>query len=284
VAKKKQTIRQALTGGDRDAGVALSRLFRSYGIVTLTDEIIRYLKDGYSSDTITLMLQESPEYKKRFAGNQIREKRGLPVLSPADYLAVESSYKQIMNQAGLPPGFYDQPGDFAKWIGEDVSPTEIQSRVKSAQTLIDSADPGVRSQFDRYYTRGDMVAYALDRKRTAEILERQVRASQIGDAVSDAGIRVDRGMAERIADTGIDAQAARVGGAEAQFRRENLGMLASIEGDVEYGADEAVRDTFLNDSRAADTRRRLASQERARFSGSSGLNETSLSRSRGGAV
>lgn len=282
--KKKQTIRDALTGSDRDAGVALARLFRSYGIVTLTDEIIRYLKDGYSADTITMMLQETTEYKKRFAGNELRKKAGLPVLSPAEYLSVEASYRQIMEQAGLPKGFYDSEGDFSKWIGNDVSPTEIQSRVKSAQQLIESADPGVRDEFERYYTRGDMVAYALDRKRTAEILERQVKAAQIGDAIQDSGLRAPgRALAEQIADTGIDAAGARQGAAEASFRGDTLGMLGAISGES-YDDDDATRDVFLNDAQARKKGRQLASQERGRFSGRSGLNDTSLSRARGGAV
>jgi hypothetical protein len=272
-----------LRGAQRDAIDALTALFKSYGLASLAGDIVNFVREGYSPDAVALQLQETPEYKKRFAGNAAREKKGLPVLSPADYLAVESSYKQIMNQAGLPPRFYDQPNDFANWIGNDVSPTEIQSRVQSAQALIESADAGVRAQFEKYYTRGEMVAYALDRKRTAEILERQVRAAQIGDALEDQALSARRNTAERLAEAGLDAQAARQGGAEARFRQENVGMLASLEEET-YGSEEALEDVFFNDAGAATTRRRLASQERARFTGQSGLNETSLSRARGGQV
>lgn len=278
-----ETIRDALSGGDRDAGIALARLFRSYGIVTLTDEIIKFIKAGYSSDTITLMLQDTKEYKKRFAGNAAREKAGLPVLSPAEYLSVEASYRQVMQEAGVPPRFYDKPEDFAKWIGNDVSPSEIQSRVKSAQKLVEAVDPQVRREFDRYYTRGEMVAYALDRKRTAEILERQVRASEVGANLTRAGVGVDRRTAERIADLGVEAGAQKQGAATAAEYAQGFGMLGAISGE-EYGGTEAVEDVFLNSAEAGGTRRRLASQERGRFSGSTGANETTLTRSRGGNV
>jgi hypothetical protein len=55
--------------------------------------------------------------KRRFAGNQQRRKLGLPVLSPREYLETEAAYRQVMESAGLPRGFYDSPDDFSSWIG-----------------------------------------------------------------------------------------------------------------------------------------------------------------------
>src|SRR5213075_88659 len=97
-----------LKGSELDAYLAVNALFKSYGLESLAPKIFDYVKNGYSGDTISILLQDTKEYKARFAGNEARKKAGLPVLSPADYLATEASYKQIMQQAGLPSGFYDQ--------------------------------------------------------------------------------------------------------------------------------------------------------------------------------
>ncbi len=110
----------------------LRLIFSNYGLDSLAPKITEFIQMGYSPDTVTLKLQETPEYKQRFIGNESRRKAGLPVLNPAEYLSVEASYKKIMRDAELPAGFYDQPDDFGKFIGADVSPTELQERVSIA--------------------------------------------------------------------------------------------------------------------------------------------------------
>ena len=41
-----------------------------------------------------------------------------------EYLATERSYRQIMQEAGVPTGFYDQTSDFTKFLASDISPAE----------------------------------------------------------------------------------------------------------------------------------------------------------------
>lgn len=271
-----------LKGEDRNAFAALVNLFKSYGLESLTDDIYNFVTEGYSADTISILLQETPAYKKRFWGNQKRQEAGLPVLSPKEYLAVESSYRQVMDQAGLPPKFYDSYEDFGQWIANDVSPTEIQSRVKAAQGLVEAVDPEVRRQFEKYYSTGEIVAYALDRKRTTELLERQAAAARIGAAGVGGGFQIGQQTAEQIAELGVEEGAARQGVAQAAQYSEGLGRLGAIYGE-QYSEDDAIEDVFLNDVHAQRTRKRLASQERAQFGGSSGANDQTLRRSRGGA-
>src|SRR5690349_18371644 len=118
-----------LSGTERDAFAAVNALFKNYGLESLASKIYDFVKNGYSADTISILLQDTKEYKERFAGNELRIKQGLPVLSAGEYLATEASYRQIMSQAGLPSGFYDSPSDFTGWIAGNVSPSEIQQRV-----------------------------------------------------------------------------------------------------------------------------------------------------------
>src|SRR5574342_3329 len=90
-----------LTGESRDAFMAINSLFKGYGLESLAGKIYEYVKNGYAADTISILLQDTAEYKQRFSGNEARKAAGLPVLSPGEYLAVEASYRQIMQSAGL---------------------------------------------------------------------------------------------------------------------------------------------------------------------------------------
>jgi hypothetical protein len=65
----------------QDAIANLTKTFEGYGLGSLASRIAEYLYQGYSQDTVSLMLKDSPEYKQRFAGNDARIKAGLPVLS-----------------------------------------------------------------------------------------------------------------------------------------------------------------------------------------------------------
>ena len=87
----------------QDAIASLTDTFKNYGLGSLAGRIAEYLYQGYSQDTVSLMLQDSPEYKKRFAGNDARVKNGLPVLSPKEYLATESAYRAVFQRRRYSP-------------------------------------------------------------------------------------------------------------------------------------------------------------------------------------
>src|SRR5581483_4049481 len=79
------------SGVDPNAFAQLQATFDSYGLSSLVPDIKNYLQQGYTNDTISLLLQQTDAYKQRFAGNTLRAKNGLAVLSPADYLSLEAS-------------------------------------------------------------------------------------------------------------------------------------------------------------------------------------------------
>ena len=109
---------------------------------SLAPKILSYVQNGMSADTIAIELQNTSEYKQRFGANDARVKAGLPALSPSEYLATERSYRQIMQAAGMPLGFYDDsPNDFSRWLEMDVSPTEVKARVDAASEAINNALP-----------------------------------------------------------------------------------------------------------------------------------------------
>lgn len=271
-----------LSNAQRDASVMLTNMFDQYGISGLAPKIMDFLKQGYSADAIALLLQQTPEYQQRFAGNKARQAAGLPVLSPAEYVATEAAYRQVMQAAGMPSGFYDSPSDFADFIGKGISPTEVQGRVNAASDLLNSAPPEALSFFKQYYSGGDMIAYMLDPSKALPIIEKQAKAAELAAPGIQAGVAVDQQLAERLATSGVSQGQAQQGFGFVAGETGNAQKLGAIYGDGVTQRD-IVDETFFNDAQATKKRRTLASKERATFGGTSGVSKQSLDRNDAGA-
>lgn len=263
---------------ERDAYNRMRQLLAGYGLESLAQQILTFIQEGMSEDSIMLQLQAAPEWKSRFSGNEARKKAGLPVLSPAEYLSVERSYRQIMTEAGVPPGFYDAPSDFTRFIAVDVSPAELQGRVKSASDFVRAAEPQQLAAMKQWYTEGDLIAYALDPSRAAPLVGRAFQAATIAGTADRNGLGLSQSAAERLADAGVSADQARQGFDQLGQDRPQLDQLAGISGEAALTGDELATATFLGDATLNRRRDRLKSAERARFQGSSGLGRGSLSR------
>jgi hypothetical protein len=268
----------------------LSQVFNSYGLSALAPKIKEFVQQGFTPDTVTLKLQETPEYKQRFIGNENRRKAGLPVLTPGEYLSVESSYKKILKDAELPSGFYDQPDDFSKFIGADIAPTELQERVNIANQSLQNADPFFTDSLRTYYglNSGDMLAYALDPERALPVITRQQKAAQFGAEAARQGIQVAAPMAERFTgQLGVTQQEARQGFEQvAQILPEAQRLGAITPGVQPVGLEETTTAVFGGES-SADYKqriRRLAEIEQSRFAGQAGVGRSSLSRGMSGQI
>jgi hypothetical protein len=269
-----------LTGSQRDVAAAILALFRQYGLETLAPKIVQFVQQGFAADTISIMLQETPEYEQRFAANAARVKRGLPVLSPAEYISTERSYRQVMSTAGLPIGFYDQTSDLQGFLERDISPTELQGRVNLASEAVYNADAGTKDFFRQWYSDGDLIAYALDPGRAAPLVERRIRAAEAAAEASARGVGIGRETAEAIGQSGVGLAQLRQGFGFVGAEQENATKLGQLYGE-QFSADDLTREVFVDDADAARRRKRLASRERAAFSGSAGAGATALSRDQG---
>jgi hypothetical protein len=267
-----------LQGEQRDAYSALRALFNSYGLGSLANNIYEYAKQGYGADTISLMLQDTKEYKERFAANEARRKKGLPVLSPAEYLAAESSYRQILSSAGLPKGFYDNPADFTNWLAGDVSPTEIQSRVDLAVQATTQANPEYKKALKAMYgvNETELTAYFLDKDRAVPLLERRAAAAQIGAAALRRGFQADRTAFENYATMGISADQAEEGFALIGETYKPMQAIAERFG-LTWTQRTAEQEVFIGGNAASSTGKRLRSQERALFGSRAGGARAGLS-------
>lgn len=285
VAPTESDAAKAAAQARQNAYEFLVRQFAQYGLEGLGPQIMQWLVQGYDGATISLLIQDTPQYKQRFSGNEARKKAGLAVLSPAEYLAVERSYAQILRSAGLPAGFYDDPKtDFADWIGKDVSPTEIKERVDRAVDLTNNTNPGARQALAAYYgiTDGMITAHFLDAKRALPLLQKQATAAEFGGAALRHGMSLtDRTRAEGFVDLGLTGAAAEKGYSEIG------GFLAPTQQIAErwhesYSQTEAEDEVFGGLASAKRKRERLYQSERSLFEGRAGVDSSGLkSRSSG---
>lgn len=270
-----------LTGATRDAAKALIDLFTQYGLASLAPKIVDFLIKGYSADTITIELQNTSEYKTRFAANDRRIKAGLPALSPAEYISTERSYRQIMASAGLPVGFYDQNTDFQKFLENDVSPTELKGRVDTATEALRRAPKETLDYFGQWYNTGDMIAYALDPSKAAPLIEQRIKAAEAAGIARTQGVSLTQSLAETIGATGSSFDQIQQGLGFVAQESGATTKLSQIYGGDDITTEDLVSEVFQNNGAAAAKRRKLASQERAAFSGSSGVNNATLSKDAG---
>lgn len=261
-----------LTGANRDAFMALKSLFTSYGLGSLADKIYNYVKNGESADTISIQLQDTPEYKQRFAGNEARKANGLPVLNPADYLATEASYKQIMQAAGMPSGFYDQNSDFNDWIGKNISPSEIQNRVDMATQATVLSNPDYRKALNQMgIDDAHLTAYFLDTNRALPYLQKAAATAQVGAEALRQNLTFDQGYAEQLATMGISADQARQGYQQIAGELDTMKALGGIYGENwNQRQSEAAAFGTEGGTQAQAKQRRLLSQERGAFGGREG--------------
>lgn len=269
-----------LSGATRDAAAALIDLFTSYGLGTLAPKIVQYLQEGYSGDTIALLLQETTEYKQRFAANEARRAAGLAVLTPAEYLRVEMGYRQRLQAAGIPPGYYDSPTDFRRYLELDLSPDEIDARAKAAVQLAFTVDARQREALSRFgIDTGDLAAYYLNPNVAVPTLQRKVDIALLGAERERAGFEFDTARAESLAQRGVSIAQAREGYSAIAEVLPVLSKLGTIEGDPFTVADLEA-EVFDQSAEAARERKGLASRERARFSGRAGQGRGTLAQER----
>lgn len=270
-----------LTGEDRDAALALTEIFKQYGLETLAPQIIKMIQAGFSSDTISIQLQETKEYKQRFAANDRRVKAGLPALSPAEYISTERAYRQLMTEAGLPIGFYDSTTDFENFLAADVSPTEVKSRVDAVSEALNQAPASTTDYFRQFYNTGDMIAFALDPTKAKPLIEQRIKAAEAAAIAAGSGLTLGQTDAEAIGRTGAGFGDIQSGIGFISQEAKTTGKLSDIYGGDDVSTSDLVEEVFSGNGAAGAKRKKLASQERATFSGSGAQSKSSLSKGSG---
>lgn len=269
-----------LTGDQRDAYAALRSMFNQYGLGSLAGKIYEYAKNGYGADVISLLLQDTKEYKERFAANDSRVKAGMGVLTPAEYLATEQAYRQVLSSAGLPKGFYDNPADFQNWLAGDVSPTEVKSRVDLAVQNTMQANPAAKQALEQMYgiDEAHVMAYFLDSKTALPLLTKQSQAAAYGAEALKRGLSLNLSNLEDFVTAGLSLNQVSTGFQQVAEALPNIQAIAArygetfTQGELEQDLVGGTQMSGLGEPR----RKRLASQERGLFAGFGGASSAGL--------
>ena len=230
------------TQDDRDALTIIKDTLASYGLEGLAADAYRFLMEGASTDSVMIQLKETDVFKERFKGLELRRQQGLPAISPAEYIRLERDYRQTMAAAGLPEGFYDNPDDFADFIGNDVSPAEMTQRVSMATTAVSNVNPELKNQLREMYgigveNDGELIAYFLDPDRGVNVIEQRLQMESAGlsaAAVQATGQGIGTGVARQLA--GQNVQQREIS--------QRLGQQAGLTQQV-FGEQQAVTSTEL---------------------------------------
>lgn len=260
--------------------------FKQYGLETLAAKIEQLAVDGASEATITLQLQETPEYQTRFKANAARLKNNLQVLTPAEYLTTEDTYRQVLRSYGLKQ--FDTDEYVSQFLANDVSPTELTTRVQTAVQRVQNADPAVSKTLRDYYGIGqaDLVAYVLDPATQFEKVKRQVTAAEIGTAARIQGLETGVGVAEQLAAQGVTQAEAQKGYATIADILPTAEKLSAIYGTTleGYGQSSAEQEVFNSLASAQRARQKLTAREIAQFSGAAGTSKASLTSQKSGQI
>jgi hypothetical protein len=266
--------------------------FNQYGLGSLVEPLKALIISGPSEAELTLALRQTEPYKKRFAANASRLAKGLRALSEAEYIGLEDGYQNIMRNYGLPASYYtkDSMGTqagFEKFIAGDVSPTELEERVMTAQNRVINAPGEVLTALKQFYpdiNNSDILAYTLDPEKGLADIKRKVTAAEIGGAALGAKLATDVGRAEELAKFGVTGETARQGYQAAVPIIERGRQLSSFYGESPY-TQATVEEELFGLSGAAEAtkkRKKLSALEEASFAGQSGMTGGALSRERAG--
>ena len=284
-----------ISGEMQDAYKRLFDEFNALGLGALVEDSKDLLMKATSVGAIPEALRNTRAYMTRFSANDARIKAGLTALSPASYIAMEDKYQEVMRRYGLPesyytPGLYGKQEGFTKLIASDVSNTELENRIITAQDRVIKGAPQIAQALKEFYpeiTNGDILAYALDPANAIKNIQRKVTNAEIGGAaLQQKGLTTSLARAEELQRYGVDKAAATAGYSMIGGGLQRGSELASIYQQDPYTQATAESEVFKlsGQQEARNQRQKITGLEKATFGGKPGLGVGALTRDRAGAT
>jgi hypothetical protein len=287
-AQRDEERRQAREGAE----VYLRGILEQYGLGSLVPEVSSLVNTwGTNVNVIAEKLKQTEPYKVRFKGLTALQQKGIAdIRNEAEYLALESQYRQVFREAGLrdylgTSGTQAEYDAIAKLVGDfSLSVNEVRDRVTDAQRVVAETPQEVRDSLQRYYNvdPATLTSYVLDPQRTTGEIQRRANAAIVGGYAQRAGLEFGAGVSERIGEllggerdimgTQIEPQLTQIAGTQRATAR-----LAQLEKGTLTAEETALAELDL-DAAAKQKVKGLQSRERARFGGTSGVTSGSLAR------
>ena len=191
--------------GQTDARSIITNLLRGFGLQTLDKWAWQLVTKGATADMITDELYQQPLFKARFPGIFIRQEKGLPAISPADYVTLEDDFYNLIHQYGLPASVLTPSFIGEQLIGNDVSPSEIQDRIVKGYAMVADAPASVQQTFKQWFGAagtGQLAGFFLNPKNNADTLMKEAQMANIQGAGINAGVNIGKNRATQLAAMG----------------------------------------------------------------------------------
>lgn len=227
----------------RNAAAGISAMFAQYGLGSLAGIVEQYVMQGYSGDTIALLLRETPEYKARFPAMAALAAKGRAI-TEGQYIDYERNAAALETRYGIPKGMLTN--NVTKFLEMEKSAAEITEDVQLAAVAAIQSPQWIKDQFNTYYglnSQSAILAHYLDPDLAAPILQQQYATTVIGAEAQQRGIDLAKSYAERLQGLGISQEQARQG-----FQQvSGLSGLSAGRGDI------ASQQTLIDAALAGDT-------------------------------
>lgn len=253
------------TSQQQSARAIIQSALDEFGLGQLGDSLWTQYLNGAPLEQIFLDLRKTPEYKTRFAGMEELKRKGRAI-TEAEYIATERAIASAMRSAGLAPGMFDTPDDFARLIGGEVAPTEVASRLADYNRAVHETPADVRGQLSRLYgvTDAQLLAFYIDPDRTQVQINKSFEASMRSATAARTGFgSLSRAEAERLVELGITDREATEGFGNLALRDELFAPLDLSEEAISRG--EQIGAVFGNDAAAKERIRRREAKRLAEF-------------------
>jgi len=243
----------------QNATATMQALMAQYGLTSLQNIIIDYIKQGYDEEAISVLIRTTPEYKTRFPAMEALSKRNRAI-SEASYIDYEQTAAALEKRYGLPSGML--MGNVTGLLTNDVSASELNDRVMLAASASLQAPTDLKNTFKDYYgiDSGGLTAYFLDPTVAAPLLEKQYASTVIGTEAVRQGLAVDVYSAENLQSLGITQEQAQQG-FETVAGAKNL---TQGRGDITT-QKELISGTLTGNVKAQKNIERVAGSRVARF-------------------
>ena len=269
-----------------------------YGLpASLADKLIDLVaKQGYSDEAVSLELQQTDEFKARFAGIEKYKKNFATEIGsgikaappkPSDYIKMEKAYQEVLNRYGLAD--MANRTTYAELIGGDVSVAEMTDRVVNVYDKVNNADDVLKQQLNQFFPTFGTADYAKalltgnSPQDMASQLTRKLGAAEISSEASRAGLTTGVERAQQLQAMGVSRGTARAGYSTIAEQQTVLNKLGSI-----YNEDVTGLQTELEAEQfqglASQRRKKLEGVEQASFAGRSGISQVSLSQGTAGTL
>lgn len=271
---KNQTLEAANKRSVEGATAILTKFVNLFDLpLSVVQKLKGFMTAGLTSEEIELEIQDTEEYKARFPGMAIRLANGFGNMTPVEYIEFEDGQKELMRINGMPAKFYDEPEDFTTFIGQDISLSEISSRVDMARLATQGADLNTKAELKRLFgiNDDDLVAYYLDPTKAVNLFEEKRSLEAAGlSATAMSSLNTTVGFDKKIAS---DLQRESIQGREIQQRLTPLAGLTEATLGEERGltASELAASEFGLSNEAMNTVRRAREERSSQFAGSGGM-------------